>query len=188
MFPAKSEEFLTPITCVSLTFSGAKKFGISNFFPLRHPLLPLFSWLVRRRSTAIAIRLHYHRLRNFFHRSKGKCIVIIRRLDPVTAPPPISPRKARSVVPAPPKLFWEESKVAITLSSVERWGVGGSSPPPSYINPLHRGRQSAARQSAKNKRQSATFQIHFIVVGNQPRKDSSGLTTLLSKTHLIHST
>ena len=28
MFPAKSEEFLTPITCVSLTFSGAK---IRNF-------------------------------------------------------------------------------------------------------------------------------------------------------------
>jgi hypothetical protein len=78
----------------------------------------------------------------------------------------------------------EESKVAITPSSVERWGASRESIPrplhpgnqPNKLNPLHRGRQSAVRQSAKkSKGNQPSFQIHFIVVGNQPCKDSSSL-------------
>ena len=128
-FPQKSEEFLTPVTCVSLTFSWRQnsEFRISSLCAIlsSHCFLGSFDD-DRQPSQSDCITIDYA---IFFPRSKGKCIATIRRLDPVTAPPPTSPRKACSVVPAPPKLFWEESKVAIMLSSVERWGCPGIIPP-----------------------------------------------------------
>jgi hypothetical protein len=130
MFPAKSEEILTPVSLCEPHIFWRQK--IWNFeFPPSAPSSPLIVFLGsfdddRQPSQFDCITID---LRNFFPRPEGKCIATIRRLDPVTAPPPTSPRKACSVVPAPPKLFWEESKVAIMLSSVERWGRPGIIPP-----------------------------------------------------------
>ena len=126
-FPAKSEEILVSVSLSEAThFLGAGKFGIR--ICACPPLIVFLGSFDddRRPSQSDCITIDYA---IFFPRSKGKCIATIRRLDPVTAPPPTSPRKACSVVPAPPKLFWEESKVAIMLSSVERWGCPGIIPP-----------------------------------------------------------
>jgi hypothetical protein len=125
-FPQKAKKFSSLCLSEATHFLGTLKFGIRIC-----ACPPLIVFLAR--STTIDSHRNPIALPSitqfFFPRSKGKCIATIRRLDPVTAPPPTSPRKACSVVPAPPKLFWEESKVAIMLSSVERWGCPGIIPP-----------------------------------------------------------
>ena len=117
MFPTKSEEILIFVSSAEPhIFWRVERIRNLEFeLPPLRLLSPHYFLGSLDEDRAIAIILHYHRLRNFFHHPKGKCIVITCRLDPATTPPPISYRQLVRLSPHHRRSTREESKRPLAL-------------------------------------------------------------------------